>query len=58
MKSQSIVIAAAFVVAAVALGVHLASAESSLLTKALGKAAWFLPYAAIVSAVRSLRVSR
>ena len=58
MNKKSVIIAAACTAVAVALVAHLASAEATLLTKILGKAAWFLPYAALVAAVRELRLAR
>ena len=42
----------------VVLVAHLASTEAALLTRFLGKSAWFLPYAALVAAVRELRLAR
>ena len=58
MNKKSIIVAAACTVVAVALVAHLASSEATPLTRLLGKAAWFLPYAAIVAAARELRLVR
>ena len=58
MNRKSIIVAAACTVVAVALVAHLASSEATLLTRLLGKAAWFLPYAAFLTALRELRPAR
>ena len=58
MNKKSVIIAAACTAVAVVLVAHLASTEAALLTRFLGKSAWFLPYAALVAAVRELRLAR
>ena len=58
MNKKSVIIAAACTAVAVVLVAHLASTEAALLTRVLGKSAWFLPYAALVAAVRELRLAR
>lgn len=53
--NKNIIIAVALVTVALASGIVLCTAPEFALSRLLGKAAWYVPYAAIVGAVKAFR---
>ena len=53
--NKNIIVAAALAVFAIAAAVVLCAAPELALAKLVGKAAWYVPYAALVGAVKAVR---
>ena len=53
--NKNIIVAAALAVFAIAVAVVLCTAPELALAKLVGKAAWYVPYAALVGAVKAVR---
>ena len=53
--NKNIIVAAALAVFAIAATIVLCTAPELALAKLVGKAAWYVPYAALVGAVKAVR---